>query len=277
MANQLAMDKSFAINNLRTAGYSERRIAETLGVSRGAVRRHLHRREPNSTEAPPALVGQAPTGSDDPNSTTAPTGSGDEKPVAETAVSPPANGSTMRSQPAGGLSLVVLVGVTARKRIDEAIAVRGDIGLPRAQQTDRSALALLARLGLPSDRAWEDDSSPLMHDVLRSYGGKGGRQLLKSWLGQVETLKKRARKGQGTGQDSARDFNRPAGRTVAGWPEHACRVDHPRGSAHVSRRGSPGLVDGPILETPHSRNAPQTLQVTAPARQPRSHRHVDGT
>ncbi len=41
MANQLTMDKSLAINNLSLAGYSERRIAETLGVSRGAVRRHL--------------------------------------------------------------------------------------------------------------------------------------------------------------------------------------------------------------------------------------------
>jgi IS30 family transposase len=53
MANQLAMDKSFAIKSLRTAGYSEQRIAETLGVSRGAVRRHLQRETSNSTKAPP--------------------------------------------------------------------------------------------------------------------------------------------------------------------------------------------------------------------------------
>ncbi len=33
MANQPSMDKAFAINNLRDAGYSERRIAETLGAS----------------------------------------------------------------------------------------------------------------------------------------------------------------------------------------------------------------------------------------------------
>jgi hypothetical protein len=32
--NQLAMDKSFAINILRASGYAERRIAPTLGVSR---------------------------------------------------------------------------------------------------------------------------------------------------------------------------------------------------------------------------------------------------
>jgi len=57
MANQLAMDKSFAINNLRDAGYSERRIAQTLGVSRGAVRRHLQRLASNSTTAPTAPSG----------------------------------------------------------------------------------------------------------------------------------------------------------------------------------------------------------------------------
>jgi len=58
------MDKSFAINNLRAAGYSERRIADTLGVSRGAVRRHLRARKPNSTKAPTVPSEQAPTGSD---------------------------------------------------------------------------------------------------------------------------------------------------------------------------------------------------------------------
>ena len=75
MANQLAMDKSLAINNLRRAGYSERRIAETLGVSRGAVRRHLASENANSTIAPTGLDDPAPTGSDGSNSTKAPTGS----------------------------------------------------------------------------------------------------------------------------------------------------------------------------------------------------------
>jgi hypothetical protein len=75
MANQLAMDKSFAISNLRDAGYSERRIAEAIGVSRGAVRRHLTGESSNSTTAPTAPSNQTPTGSADPNSTAAPTGS----------------------------------------------------------------------------------------------------------------------------------------------------------------------------------------------------------
>ena len=75
MANQLAMDKSLAINNLRNAGYSQRRIAKTLGVSRGAVRRHLAGESSNSTKAPTGPSDLAPTGSEDSNSTIAPTGS----------------------------------------------------------------------------------------------------------------------------------------------------------------------------------------------------------
>ena len=72
MANRLKMDKSLAIKELRAAGYSERRIAETLGVSRGAVRRHLATETPNSTKA---QTGQAQTGSGHSNSTKAQTGS----------------------------------------------------------------------------------------------------------------------------------------------------------------------------------------------------------
>jgi hypothetical protein len=73
--NQLAMDKSFAINNLRRSGYSERRIAETLGVSRGAVRRHLRPLHSNGTKAPTGSGGQTPTPHEASNSTKAPTGS----------------------------------------------------------------------------------------------------------------------------------------------------------------------------------------------------------
>ncbi|WP_197231437.1 IS21 family transposase [Novipirellula artificiosorum] len=51
MAYRLAMDKSYSINHLRSLGYSQRRIARTLSVSRGAVRRHLTVLAPNSTTA----------------------------------------------------------------------------------------------------------------------------------------------------------------------------------------------------------------------------------
>ena len=51
MANRLGMDKSLAITNLLNAGFSERRIAVTLEVFRGAVRRHLAAEKANSTKA----------------------------------------------------------------------------------------------------------------------------------------------------------------------------------------------------------------------------------
>ena len=52
MANQLAMDKLLAIKNLAAAGYSGRRIAETLKISRKAVRRHLAADFSKDTKAP---------------------------------------------------------------------------------------------------------------------------------------------------------------------------------------------------------------------------------
>lgn len=54
--NQLTMDKSFAVNDLRSAGCSGRRIAATLGVSRGAARRQLRCPESNSSKAPTGSV-----------------------------------------------------------------------------------------------------------------------------------------------------------------------------------------------------------------------------
>ncbi len=79
MANQLAMDKAQAVKHLHQAGYSERRIAEQLGISRNAVRSHLVRKGvameqdgPKGTKAP---TGLALTGSDEPKGTKALTGS----------------------------------------------------------------------------------------------------------------------------------------------------------------------------------------------------------
>ncbi len=51
MARQLAMDKVLTIKHLEQAGYSERRIAEQLGVSRKAVRNHLGRKGSKDTNA----------------------------------------------------------------------------------------------------------------------------------------------------------------------------------------------------------------------------------
>ncbi len=52
--------------------------------------------------------------------------------------------------------------LNARKRIDEALGILKLLGLPRAQQNDRSALTLLALADLKPGTSWADASSPLM-------------------------------------------------------------------------------------------------------------------
>jgi transposase len=59
VANQLAMDKVKSVKHLEQLGYSERRIAQHLGISRIADRNHLDRNRPKDTKAP--------TGSDSSN------------------------------------------------------------------------------------------------------------------------------------------------------------------------------------------------------------------
>ncbi len=50
----------------------------------------------------------------------------------------------------------------AQDRIDEAVAVLRALGLPKGQQNERSALALLALLRLQPNDSWEDASKPLL-------------------------------------------------------------------------------------------------------------------
>jgi hypothetical protein len=52
--------------------------------------------------------------------------------------------------------------VKVKKRIEEAIAIISALGLPPAQQQERSALTLLAILNLPPDAPWSKASAPLM-------------------------------------------------------------------------------------------------------------------
>src|SRR5205823_1149834 len=51
--------------------------------------------------------------------------------------------------------------VRARQRIDEALAILRDLGLPRAQQNERSALTLLALLDIKPETPWSEASNPL--------------------------------------------------------------------------------------------------------------------
>jgi adenine-specific DNA-methyltransferase len=51
--------------------------------------------------------------------------------------------------------------IRTRQRIDEALAVLRELGLPRPQQNERSALTLLALLDLTPDRSWSEARDPL--------------------------------------------------------------------------------------------------------------------
>ncbi|MEZ4405266.1 MAG: BsuBI/PstI family type II restriction endonuclease [Polyangiales bacterium] len=51
--------------------------------------------------------------------------------------------------------------VAAKARIDDAIGILKDLGLPPEQQNERSALTLLALLDLPPTRPWSEASAPL--------------------------------------------------------------------------------------------------------------------
>jgi len=50
----------------------------------------------------------------------------------------------------------------AEERIKEALSILTDLGLPRQQQNERSALTLLSLLGLKPGDAWENAADPLM-------------------------------------------------------------------------------------------------------------------
>ncbi len=52
--------------------------------------------------------------------------------------------------------------VKAKRKIEEALAVLKDLGLPREQQNERSALTLLSLLDLKPDSPWSGASDPLM-------------------------------------------------------------------------------------------------------------------
>jgi hypothetical protein len=50
----------------------------------------------------------------------------------------------------------------AETRISEALSILGDLGFPRQQQNERSALTLLSLVGLEPAGRWEDATDPLM-------------------------------------------------------------------------------------------------------------------
>ncbi|MEG2586117.1 MAG: hypothetical protein RSB24_07520, partial [Akkermansia sp.] len=51
---------------------------------------------------------------------------------------------------------------SSNNHITESIEIIRSLGLPRAQQNERSALCLLALLDLSPDKKWHDAVNPLM-------------------------------------------------------------------------------------------------------------------
>ena len=67
--------------------------------------------------------------------------------------------------------------VQTKRRIEEALKILKDLGLPRAQQNERSALTLLALLDLKPDTPWAEARNPLcgitpMMDFMALHYGK---------------------------------------------------------------------------------------------------------
>jgi hypothetical protein len=68
-------------------------------------------------------------------------------------------------------------GQKAEKKIQEALTILNDLGLPKQQQNERSALTLLSLLGLKPADSWKRASDPLMGitpmmDFFQEYYGK---------------------------------------------------------------------------------------------------------
>ena len=67
--------------------------------------------------------------------------------------------------------------VTNNTKIEDAIVIIKLLGMPRAQQNERSALTLLALLNLKAEMTWQEIESPLMGvtpimDWCRDFYGK---------------------------------------------------------------------------------------------------------
>lgn len=118
MANHLKVAKVSSIKELHARGWSERRIARELGVSRGAVRRHLRAA---SNEA------KAPTGAVDANSTKAPIGSDGSADSSKSTTSAKApTGSRSLCEPFRGVILEKLeLGLSAQRIFQDLVDDHG--------------------------------------------------------------------------------------------------------------------------------------------------------
>lgn len=115
MANRLKVAKVSTIQDLHAQGWSQRRIARELGISRGAVARHL---QAAANEA------KAPLGSESSNGAKAPPGSGDpaEAPNRATSQTKAPTGSRSDCEPFRELILEKLeLGLSARRIFQDLV------------------------------------------------------------------------------------------------------------------------------------------------------------
>lgn len=68
--------------------------------------------------------------------------------------------------------------VKVKNRVEEAIGVLRDLGLPRAQQNERSALTLLTLLGLGPQTPWSEATDPLhgVNELMDLFAERYGRR-----------------------------------------------------------------------------------------------------
>jgi transposase len=101
MANHLSMSKVNGVIGLHREGWSQRRIAEALGIDRKTVSQHLAAEDSIRAKAP---TGKAPTGSDDLDDSKrakAPTGSEGSSEVSSADVEPPPASGLGEENPVG--------------------------------------------------------------------------------------------------------------------------------------------------------------------------------
>ena len=159
MANRLKVAKVASILELHERGWSQRRIARELGVSRGAVARHLLAA---SNEA------KAPTGSDTSNGAKAPTGSGPQPEDANRATPAKApTGSRSECEPFREQILEMLDQGLSAQRIFQDLVAEHDF-----QAKYSSVRRYVARLG---------DSTPLPFRRMEAT------RIMKSWTAPART------------------------------------------------------------------------------------------
>ena len=180
MANELAMDKVFAIRALDQAGWSARRIARELGIHRETVGRHLRLARAESEAA-----GALPLGPDDPSkpARNPPTGSGLSSKPARNLPTGSGTAPAAESMPAAAVERDGSEGVGGPA--DDAFAALGPPACSRrsgpasACEPYREVVLLGLEQGLTAQRIWQD--------LVAEQGFGGGYDSVKRFVRHLRT------------------------------------------------------------------------------------------